>query len=364
MSGVSTLNAWFRERTRRRPSGPSRFELLPKSTRIGLIVLFIASLYLMPFWPDVPVLGWIIDTPGTSFKNVLTDKILIFVLVAIGLNVVVGLAGLLDLGYVGFYAIGAYTTAVVTTNSWNWPWLASLPLAIVISMISGIVLGTPTLRLRGDYLAIVTLGFGEIIRITANNTEWLGATRGIESIKRPPSFGPFKFSVLDTKPYWYLGLTIIILSVLMVRSLMNSRVGRAWDAIREDEDAAELMGVPTFKFKLWAFAIGAAIGGIAGTLYAGKVTYVTPGNFTLELSIMFLAAVVLGGTGSLYGAIAGGFLVAWIPERFRAFSDRREFVFGVVLVLMMVFRPQGIFPRRGAAAGLPSDGDGTREASA
>ena len=355
MSGSSDLTAWFRARTKPLAGAPRAFASMPKPARVSATVLMIVAIYLMPFWPDVPVLGWIIDTPGTSFGNVLTDKILIFVLVAIGLNVVVGLAGLLDLGYVGFYAIGAYTTAVVTTNSWNWPWLASVPLAIVISMISGVILGTPTLRLRGDYLAIVTLGFGEIIRITANNSEWMGAARGIESIARPPSIGPLEFTVSDSKPYWYLGFTIILLSIVVVRRLMNSRVGRAWDAIREDEDAAELMGVPTFGFKLWAFAIGAAIGGIAGTLYAGKVTYVNPGNFTLELSIMFLAAVVLGGTGSLYGVIIGGFLVAWIPERFRAFSDRREFVFGLVLVLMMVFRPQGIFPRRGAKAGLDGE---------
>jgi branched-chain amino acid transport system permease protein len=352
MSPAQSLTDWFRRRTAPTIGTADRFAELPKPARIAGIIILIAAFYMMPFWPDVPVLGWIIDTPGTSFNNVLTDQILVFVLVAIGLNVVVGLAGLLDLGYVGFYAVGAYTTAVVTTNSWNWPWLASLPLAIVISMISGVLLGTPTLRLRGDYLAIVTLGFGEIIRITANNTEWLGAARGIQGIKRPPNIGPLEFSVTDAKPYWYLGFTLILLSIFIVRRLMNSRVGRAWDAIREDEDAAELMGVHTFKFKLWAFSIGAGIGGIAGSMYAGKVSFVIPTNFTLQLSILFLAAVVLGGSGNLYGAIAGGFLVAWIPERFRAFSDRREFVFGVVLVLMMVFRPQGIFPRRGAKAGI------------
>jgi len=353
MSTVSSLGDRFRARTRRRPSGPSPLEALPRPVRAVGVVALVAAFYLMPFWPRVPVLGWIIDTPGTNFNSVLTDQILVFVLVSIGLNVVVGLAGLLDLGYVGFYAVGAYTTAVVTTSSWNWPWLASLPLAIAVSMIAGVILGTPTLRLRGDYLAIVTLGFGEIIRITANNSEWLGATRGINSIKAPPSIGPLKFSVTDAKPFWYLGFSFILLSIFIVRRLMNSRVGRAWDAIREDEDAAELMGVNTFTFKLWAFAIGAAIGGVAGTLYAGKVTYVSPENFTLQLSILFLAAVVLGGTGSLYGSIVGGFLVAWIPERFRNFSDRRYFVFGLVLVLMMVFRPQGILPRRGAAAGIP-----------
>jgi branched-chain amino acid transport system permease protein len=319
--------------------------------------LLIAALYLTPYWPDVPVLGWIIDTPGTSFENVLTDQIMMFILVALGLNVVVGFAGLLDLGYVGFYAVGAYTTAVVTSGQFTLPWIAALPLSVIMAMIAGVILGTPTLRLRGDYLAIVTLGFGEIIRITANNSDWLGGPRGISKIARPPSFGPLQFGVLNAKPYWYLGFTVILIVIFVLTRLENSRVGRAWAAVREDEDAAELMGVDTFKFKLWAFAIGAAIGGIAGSLYASKVGFINPDNFQLQLSILFLAAVVLGGTGSMYGVIMGGFLVAWIPERFRGFATRRYFVFGVVLVLVMVFRPQGIIPRRGAAAGIAKKGE-------
>ena len=268
-----------------------------------------------------------------------------------------GFAGLLDLGYVGFYAVGAYTTAVVTSGQFTLPWIAALPLSVIMAMIAGVILGTPTLRLRGDYLAIVTLGFGEIIRITANNSDWLGGPRGISKIARPPSFGPLEFGVLNAKPYWYLGFTVILIVIFVLTRLENSRVGRAWAAVREDEDAAELMGVDTFKFKLWAFAIGAAIGGIAGSLYASKVGFINPDNFQLQLSILFLAAVVLGGTGSMYGVIMGGFLVAWIPERFRGFATRRYFVFGVVLVLVMVFRPQGIIPRRGAAAGIAKKGE-------
>ena len=330
----------------------SRIARLPKSARWSLGAILIIALYLTPFWPDVPVLGWIVDTPGTKFESVLTDQIMVFTLVALGLNVVVGLAGLLDLGYVGFYAVGAYTTAILTTAHGNLPWLLCLPIAVVVSMSAGVILGTPTLRLRGDYLAIVTLGFGEIIRITANNSEWLGGPRGIKGIKKPPNIGPLEFGVLDAKPYWYLGFTVILIVVFMLRRLEHSRVGRAWTAVREDEDAAELMGVDTFKFKLWAFAIGAAIGGIAGVLYAGKVGFINPDNFQLQLSILFLAAIVLGGTGNMYGAITGAILVSWLPERFRGFSTRRYFVFGVVLVLMMVFRPQGIIPRKGAATGI------------
>jgi len=352
-----SLTKAFCQRTTPQLQLGNRFRALPRSAKWSLSALLIAAFYLTPYWPDVPVLGWIINTPGTSFENVLTDQIMMFILVALGLNVVVGFAGLLDLGYVGFYAVGAYTTAVVTSGQFTLPWIAALPLSVIMAMIAGVILGTPTLRLRGDYLAIVTLGFGEIIRITANNSDWLGGPRGISKIARPPSFGPLQFGVLNAKPYWYLGFTVILLIIFVLTRLENSRVGRAWAAVREDEDAAELMGVDTFKFKLWAFAIGAAIGGIAGSLYASKVGFINPDNFQLQLSILFLAAVVLGGTGSMYGVIMGGFLVAWIPERFRGFSTRRYFVFGVVLVLVMVFRPQGIIPRRGAAAGIAQKGE-------
>ena len=352
-----SLTDAFRQRTAPQLQLGNRFRELPRPAKWSLSALLIAALYLTPYWPDVPVLGWIINTPGTSFENVLTDQIMMFILVALGLNVVVGFAGLLDLGYVGFYAVGAYTTAVVTSGQFTLPWIAALPLSVIMAMIAGVILGTPTLRLRGDYLAIVTLGFGEIIRITANNSDWLGGPRGISKIARPPSFGPLQFGVLNAKPYWYLGFTVILIVIFVLTRLENSRVGRAWAAVREDEDAAELMGVDTFKFKLWAFAIGAAIGGIAGSLYASKVGFINPDNFQLQLSILFLAAVVLGGTGSMYGVIMGGFLVAWIPERFRGFATRRYFVFGVVLVLVMVFRPQGIIPRRGAAAGIAKKGE-------
>ena len=352
-----SLTDAFRQRTAPQFQLGNRFRALPRPAKWSLSALLIAAFYLTPYWPDVPVLGWIINTPGTSFENVLTDQIMMFILVALGLNVVVGFAGLLDLGYVGFYAVGAYTTAVVTSGQFTLPWVTALPLSVIMAMIAGVILGTPTLRLRGDYLAIVTLGFGEIIRITANNSDWLGGPRGISKIARPPSFGPLQFGVLNAKPYWYLGFTVILIVIFVLTRLENSRVGRAWAAVREDEDAAELMGVDTFKFKLWAFAIGAAIGGIAGSLYASKVGFINPDNFQLQLSILFLAAVVLGGTGSMYGVIMGGFLVAWIPERFRGFATRRYFVFGVVLVLVMVFRPQGIIPRRGAAAGIAKKGE-------
>ena len=322
------------------------FHRMNQWQKYSFYAIVVIALYMAPFWIDIPVLGPIIDTPGTQFSTVLNDQVIIFVLVALGLNVVVGLAGLLDLGYVGFYAVGAYVTAILTSAHGNLPWLLSLPIAVVVSMLFGVILGAPTLRLRGDYLAIVTLGFGEIIRLTAKNMDWLGASRGISNIKKPPSIFGLKFGVIDPKPYYYLGLTLVLIVVFVLHRIEYSRVGRAWVAIREDEDAAELMGVHTFKFKLWAFTIGAAVGGLAGVHYAGKVGFINPDNFPLQLSILFLAAVVLGGSGNMYGAILGGVLVAYVPERLRNFADKRVFVFGVVLVLMMVFRPEGILPKR------------------
>ena len=339
------LNFWLRVTALFSGFG-EQFRAMNKWQRYSAYGLGVVALYLLPYWPDVPVLGQIVNTPGSQFETVLNDQVVIFVLIALGLNVVVGIAGLLDLGYVGFYAVGAYVTAILTSAHGNLPWLLALPVAVVISMLFGLILGTPTLRLRGDYLAIVTLGFGEIIRLTAKNMDWLGASRGISTIKKPPSMFGLKFGVLDAKPYFYLGLTMVFIVIFILHRLEYSRVGRAWVAIREDEDAAELMGVNTFKFKLWAFTIGAGIGGLAGVHYAGKVGFINPDNFPLQLSILFLAAVVLGGSGNMYGAILGGILVAYMPERLRNFSDKRILVFGIVLVLMMVFRPEGILPKR------------------
>lgn len=329
----------------------NRWTALPKSVRFAFGAVGIAALYLLP-QRDIP---WI-TTTGTNFMTLLGSSVIIYVLVALGLNVVVGWAGLLDLGYVGFYAVGAYTTGVLSSRHANLPWLVCVPIAIAVSMLSGVILGAPTLRLRGDYLAIVTLGFGEIIRLLAEKLDWLGAAEGLSKIKRPPSIGSIKFGPLSPKHYFWLGLTIVILVVFFLRRLEHSRVGRSWMAIKEDEDAAEIMGVPTFKFKLWAFAIGAAIGGLAGALYAGNATSIAPGNFDLQLSILFLAAVVLGGPGNIPGVILGAFLVSYIPERLRFLNNSRFFWFGLALVVMMIFRPRGLWPRRqlGQRGGPPT----------
>jgi branched-chain amino acid transport system permease protein len=317
-----------------------------RPTQLGLVLIGLALLYILPFL-KIPVL----NTPRSDFASVLFFPVGIYVLLAIGLNIVVGLAGLLDLGYVAFFAIGGYTMGLLGVNA-HWTFYEILPVAVLASMAAGFILGTPTLRLRGDYLAIVTLGFGEIIRITARNSDPLGGPRGIFGIPHPSTTLGVKFSLLDPKPYYWLLLTVIVVMVLMVMRLERSRVGRAWTAIREDEDAAELMGVPTFKFKLWAFAIGAGIGGMAGCIFATKVVSITPDNYTFSLSILTLASVVLGGAGNLVGVIVGAVLVAYLPERFRVFDEARVMIFGAALVAVMIFRPQGLIPSRQRASEL------------
>jgi branched-chain amino acid transport system permease protein len=327
----------------------------PAAVRTILILAFLAFLYVLPWLTWLPL----IPTTGSDFSAVLTTLVVPYVLIALGLNVVVGQAGLLDLGYVGFFAIGAYTMGVLTVKHWSWSgmlWLAALVVSVTVTALLGVALGAPTLRLRGDYLAIVTLGFGEIIRIVAKNTSFLGAAEGISGIPSLPSFLFFKIDVLESRWLWTIGLSVIILVIFLLGLLERSRIGRAWAAIREDEDAAELMGVPTFRFKLLAFAIGAAIGGLGGVFYTTRNSAIYENQFAIQQSILFLAAVVLGGLGNRYGAVLGGFLVAYAPERLRFFADKRYFVFGLVLVLMMIFRPQGLLPRRVKAREAESGG--------
>ena len=298
-------------------------------------------------------------TPQSDWATVLFYPIGVYIALAIGLNVVVGYAGLLDLGYVAFFAIGGYAMAVFGTM-WGWNFWEILVVGVLLTSVSGLILGAPTLRLRGDYLAIVTLGFGEIVRISAQNTDAIGGPRGIAGIPHPPTlsefeiFGikPLRYGLLDPRPYYYLLVFFIVLTIIFVKRLEKSRVGRAWGAIREDEDAAELMGVPTFRYKLAAFAIGAAIGGAVGVIWAGKVISIIPANFPFFLSATILAAVFLGGSGNIPGVILGAFLIAWLPERFRVFQDYRVLLFGAALVLMMALRPEGIWPSRRRQAEL------------
>lgn len=289
-------------------------------------------------------------SPYSDWTTVLIFPVGTYMLMAIGLNVVVGMAGLLDLGYVAFFAIGAYSLAYLGTK-YGWNFWATLVLGVGITMVSGVILGAPTLRLRGDYLAIVTLGFGEIVRITANNTDEIGGARGITNVPHPPPMFGTEF-LFDPAPYYYLILGTIVLVIIFTRRLEISRVGRSWAAIREDEDAAELMGVPTFKFKLLAFAIGAIIGGLAGSVWASQANFIAPNSFPFILSATILVAVVLGGSGNLPGVMLGAFLIAWLPERFRGLAEYRILFFGAALILLMALRPEGLLPSRRRRAEL------------
>jgi branched-chain amino acid transport system permease protein len=311
-------------------------------------IVYIALIVLALILP-APWIGSFMS-PYSDWTNVLVYPIGTYILLAVGLNIVVGHAGMLDLGFVAFFAIGGYTLAYFGTKH-GWTFWATLVMGIVLAAVSGVILGAPTLRLRGDYLAIVTLGFGEIVRITANNTDEIGGARGITNIPHPsPIFG--MTFLLDAAPYYYLILGAIILVIIFSVRLTKSRVGRAWAAIREDEDAAELMGVPTFKFKLLAFAIGAMIGGLGGGIYASKAVFIQPETFPFILSATILAAVVLGGAGNLPGVILGAFVIGWLPERFRFLAEYRILAFGAVLVLMMAVRPEGLLPSRQRKAEL------------
>jgi branched-chain amino acid transport system permease protein len=319
-----------------------------------------------------------LNTTGISFGGTMAQFAMVAI-IAIGLNVVVGQAGLLDLGYVGFYAVGAYTVALLTSpdSPWNkvgpngffskdWAWLSCVPLAMAVTALAGLILGTPTLRLRGDYLAIVTLGFGEIIRLLADNlSDITNGSRGLnqvayprlgESEKLPNGVFSSGNSAGEANygTWWFwLGLILMVGILLLVGNLERSRVGRAWVAVREDEDAAEVMGVNTFRFKLWAFVIGAAIGGLSGALYAGQVQYVAPPTFNIINSMLFLCAVVLGGQGNKLGVIFGAFIVVYLPNRLLGveflginLGDLKYLFFGLALVVLMIFRPQGLFPVR------------------
>jgi branched-chain amino acid transport system permease protein len=316
---------------------------------------------------------------AAGYWEAIAVKVGIAALLALGLNVVVGFAGLLDLGYVAFFAIGAYTYAIASGAArfgidtfanptqqfaipeWHmYMWLLFF-LALAVAVGSGILLGAPTLRLRGDYLAIVTLGFGEIVRITANNLDSItNGAKGINQIPAPAIGLPgvhYQFQgSFQSNPYYWLLLGVIVVWIFLLRRVNAGRIGRAWAAIREDEVAAAAMGVPTVRMKLGAFAMGAAVASFAGVIYAMWVGFISPDSFTLFgsefSSVIILAMVVLGGMGGFAGPIVGAALVVFLPERFRSLGDARYLVFGLVLVLVMILRPQGLIPSKRRAREL------------
>ncbi len=334
-------------------------------------------------------LPFVIDaTLGRAWVRII-DIALLFVMLALGLNIVVGFAGLLDLGYIAFFAVGAYCYALLASPQFgiHWSFLVLLPLGALVAAAFGVILGAPTLKLRGDYLAIVTLGFGEIIRIFLNNLNRpVNITNGPQgitlidplqaagiSISKTYTYGGL--SIAPVHLYYFVFLACVALTIFVSLRLENSRIGRAWVAIREDELAASAMGINTRNVKLLAFAMGATFGGVAGGLFASFQGFISPESFTLLDSIMVLCMVVLGGMGNVGGVVLGAILLTALPEALRYIgplqqqwlgrvyidpSDLRMLLFGLALVLMMLFRPAGLWPsktRRRELAGSTPDAE-------
>ena len=332
---------------------------------------FVLALIALPFLTDFAL--------GKTWVRIL-DFALLYVMLALGLNIVVGFAGLLDLGYIAFFAVGAYLYALLASPHFgiHLPFWLLLPMGAFAAGIFGMLLGAPTLRLRGDYLAIVTLGFGEIIRIFLNNLDApyniTGGPQGLDLID-PIRIGPFSLNhPLGHAVYNYYFLFLVLAAVVAFVShrLQHSRIGRAWVAIREDEIAAEAMGINTRNVKLLAFAMGASFGGLAGGLFAGFEGFVSPESFNLNESIMILCMVVLGGMGHIRGVIFGAVLLAILPEALRYVGPLEEslfgrvlvdaaslrmLLFGLALILVMLLRPAGLWPSRTRRRELAAHGE-------
>ena len=267
---------------------------------------------------------------------------LLYVMLALGLNIAVGLAGQLVLGYVAFYAVGAYTYALLN-QAFGLGFWACLPVGGLMAVLFGLGLGFPVLRLRGDYLAIVTLGFGEIVRLTLLNwTSLTGGSGGIKNIPGPSFFGQELEIAANTIFIYYLVLLAVILTIIVISRLKNSRVGLALQALREDEIACEAMGIDLARVKLSAFALSSCWAGFAGVIFAAKTTFINPASFTFMESAMILSMVVLGGMGSIVGVVIAATILILAPEYLRAFSEYRMLIFGAIMVIMMIFRPQGL----------------------
>jgi branched-chain amino acid transport system permease protein len=332
------------------------------------------------------VLPFALAQVGTAWVRI-TNYAVLYILLALGLNIVVGFAGLLDLGYIAFYAVGAYTYALLASPQFglHLPFWIILPIGAAVAAFFGVVLGAPTLKLRGDYLAIVTLGFGEIIRIILNNlSRPVNITNGPQGIGGIDPFRVGEFSLASPQElfgfevsgpikYYYLLLALAIGVIIVNVRLQNSRIGRAWEAIREDETAARAMGIDTTHLKLLAFAMGASFGGLAGGMFSAMQAFISPESFVLVESIMVVSMVVLGGMGNIWGVVVGAVLLSFVPEILRwtvsplqeALFGRqviepeviRMLIFGLALVLIMLFRPAGLLPSAVRKRELAASGD-------
>jgi len=332
--GVPLLQrSHVRQRVARMPRQQRRAASVPLGLVLLLIVLAL-PLGLGPFVAQVVAL------------------IALYVLMGLGLNITLGLAGLLDLGFVAFFAVGAYTMGLLTSTGEygiaQWSFWAALPVAVVMAMLFGIVLGLPLLGMRGDYLAIATLGFGEIIRILVGSDllkPWLGGPRGITNIPKPLDVPPDSFLAGPNQIY-YIALACAAIIAFVAWRLRESRLGRAWLAIREDEDVAEALGVNLVQTKILAYMLGAAFAGLGGAIFASLIGSIFPSSIQLLVSINVVAIIIVGGMGSIPGVIVGAIVLIGLPELFREFSEYRFLFYGAVLILMMRFRPEGLIPSR------------------
>ncbi len=317
----------------------SRWQTIPPSrqSRARVILLLVALGILL-------VIPWVIGL----FLSQALFMVVLFVVIGLGLNIVVGYAGLLDLGYVAFFAFGAYTMGILTTTGalgrGGLTFWTAIPFCILLGVVWGLILGFPVLRLRGDYLAIVTLGFGEIIRILALS-DWLapieGGAQGVLHIPYPSFFG---FTMNSPQSMYYVVLAGAFLAAFVTIRLRESRLGRQWMAMREDEDVAEAMGINLVQTKLMAFAIGASFGALAGGVWAARLGNIFPHSFNLLISILALAVIIIGGMGSIPGVIIGALVLVGLPELLREFTEYRLLMYGILLIVMMLVRPEGLLP--------------------
>ncbi|MBJ7598238.1 MAG: ABC transporter [Candidatus Nephthysia bennettiae] len=312
----------------------------------------------LPWWVQVAILvalSMLIPLWGDDYITAIGVSVLTFAMLGLGLNIVVGYAGLLDLGYAAFFAIGAYTTAIMTVKLGFSFWTTLIP-AIAFAGIAGAILGYPTLRLRSDYLAIVTLGFGEIVRILFTNWDYVDGPNGVWNIPSPSVFG---FDLVDQSSYYVIGVILVVIAMTFARNLSYSRLGRGWVAVREDEFAAEAVGVPTLNLKLLAYVMGGMWAGLAGAFFASRVSAINPSSFTFVLSSQILILIIIGGLGSLPGVILGAIVVVGFPEMLRGLQNGRFLIFAALLILIMLFRPGGLWPhvraRRAPFVGLEDE---------
>ncbi len=318
------------------PQGETAVQSSPdKLDRWSLMARYLVVLLIIP-----SILG--------VYLTEVVDNVGLYILMGLGLNIVVGFAGLLDLGYVAFFAIGAYMTGILTSQGdlgiANLSFWAALPIAVATSTMAGLFLGIPVLRMRGDYLAIVTLGFGEIIRVLATSDllkPFIGGAQGVLQIPKPEIFG---FTILQPQNFYYIILAAVFLALFIASRLRDARLGRQWMALREDEDVAEAMGIHLVTTKLLAFGIGAAFSGLAGSIFAARLSSIFPHSFNLLISINVLSLIIVGGMGSLPGVVVGALVLVGLPELLREFAEYRLLLYGALLIAMMVSKPEGLWP--------------------